>query len=113
MLRQYHDTKIVDFHLMPPSKISPGEMTVTAIAEVDDSRYIQIIGLPDFKVTHHLRVAADSWLVEVQPGKGAARELDGEVGVRFVEGLRGRDDRCVQVFRDGCVTVIFLNLYNK
>ncbi|RUS30645.1 hypothetical protein BC938DRAFT_479127, partial [Jimgerdemannia flammicorona] len=85
-LYQYEDVKISDFNIMPiltspnatltttsgstvvPSSSQFSVIILTAPDSVTQCRFIEVVSLPDYTVTHHVPVAAKCWLVKPQEG---------------------------------------------
>ncbi|TPX60794.1 hypothetical protein PhCBS80983_g01508 [Powellomyces hirtus] len=88
MLHHYCDTKIVDFALSRSSSTSRSSFNIVALTdsgEIPETRMLQIIHLPDFTVTHHVRVASGSWLLKCQLSEPLP-DSDHH-GIRFIEEL--------------------------
>lgn len=88
-LYQYDEIKISDFNIMPTlttataatpaSTVAPNLTTASSLSQfsvivltVPDSitrcRFIEVISLPEYIVTHHVSVASKCWLVKPQEG---------------------------------------------
>ncbi|KAK9768761.1 hypothetical protein K7432_000363 [Basidiobolus ranarum] len=92
MLRQYHNTQIADFDLLPSSIVKAGMGTpitdtlpsLITLTKPDqkNGRYLQIISLNQFHITHRMQVSDACWLVRYQ---GKAENCSDSIF--FVEGV--------------------------
>ncbi|ORX95635.1 hypothetical protein K493DRAFT_371980 [Basidiobolus meristosporus CBS 931.73] len=92
MIRQYHNTQIADFDLLPSSVVKAGMGTpitdtlpsLIALSKPDQNngRQLQIISLNQFHVTHRMPVSDACWLVRYQ---GKAENCSDSI--YFIEGV--------------------------
>ncbi|KND00003.1 uncharacterized protein SPPG_04350 [Spizellomyces punctatus DAOM BR117] len=94
MIHHYNDTKIIDFMIMRTPSQCQGQLnivTLTELPDVAESRFIQVIHMPSFTVTHHVRVSRNTWLVKIQQEDGQQTAHAFEDGrVHFVEGIENQ-----------------------